>query len=136
MIFVLNHLHDFRDYISTAFDQHPVPNLHAESFDLILVVQRGALNGGSPNGNGSQGRQGRQLACAPDLYKDLFDLRDRGPCRILVGDGPTRSFTSKSELPPHLRSVHFDYDAVDFIGQLVALRLHFADERQQFVHIV
>ena len=41
MVFIINHLRHFRNYIPAALHLHPVANLHAQALDLIHVVQRG-----------------------------------------------------------------------------------------------
>ena len=41
MVFIINDLRHFRNYIPATLHLHPVANLHAQALDLIHVVQRG-----------------------------------------------------------------------------------------------
>src|SRR4029077_19340927 len=100
MILVVDDFYDLGDYIAAALHQHPIADLHSESIDLVLVMQRGALDGCSADRHWTQSRERCEFAGSPNLYQDVYDLRGSRTRRVLIGDGPTRSFAGKAQLPP------------------------------------
>ena len=59
MVFVFHHARDFRDYVATTFDFHPVADLYPEAFDFIHVVERGTADRGAADRNRLQRRYRR-----------------------------------------------------------------------------
>src|SRR5436309_537351 len=136
MILVVDNLDDFGNYIAATLHQHPIADLHSEPINLVLVMQRRALHSRSADRYRTQCGQRSQLAGSSDLYEDVFDLSDTRTRCVLVGDSPTRGFAGKPKLPPQLRRIYFDDDAVDFIRELLALSFHLVDEFQNLVEVV
>ena len=56
VVSVLDHAGDFGDDVAAALDFHPVPDFHAQTLDLIHVVERGAADGGAADGDRLQAR--------------------------------------------------------------------------------
>src|SRR5260370_2858057 len=52
MVFVIQHAHNFGDYVSAALDHHPVANLYTQPIDLVLIVQCCPGDGGAADDNG------------------------------------------------------------------------------------
>src|ERR1051326_403218 len=88
MIFVIDDLRDFGDYVAPALDLHPVSDLHTEALDLVHVVQSCVANGRAANLNWRKHRDRCEFPGAADLYANVFQFRD--PCArgVLVGDRP------------------------------------------------
>ena len=121
MVFVFDHPSDFGDHVAAALDFHPVANLHAQALDFVHVVQSGAADRGSADGNRLQCRDRREFSGASDLHQDVFDLRDARARRVFVGDGPARGFAGVAQFSLQSSAIHLDDDAVDFVGQRFAL---------------
>src|SRR3954467_8924453 len=73
MILVVYDFYYFGNHISAALDQHPIPDLHSEALDFILIVQRCALDRGAADGHWPQRRQRRELAGASHLHQNVLD---------------------------------------------------------------
>ena len=73
----------------------------------------------------------RQLARAPHLYRDVFDLRDAGTGRKLISHGPARRAPGIAKTPLQRRLIDLDDDAVDLVAQRVALSFRPGDKREQ-----
>ena len=134
MIFVFDHLRDLGDHVAAALDLHPVADLHAQALDLVHVVQGGVADGRAADGNRRQHRHRREFPGASDLHANVFELGDAGARGVLVGDRPARSFAGEAELVLQGGAVDFDDDAVDLVGQRVALGFPLLDEGPDFVH--
>ena len=117
------HAHDLGDDVAGAFDHHLVADLQAEALDLVLVVQRGAGDGDAADLDGLEVGDRGERAGAAHLHLDVFD-RGGGLARgVLVGDGPARRFGGEAELALLVDGIDLDDDAVDFVGQVLALGL-------------
>src|SRR5215469_2024518 len=136
MILVVDDLNDLGNHVATALHQYPIADLHAESIYLVLVVQGGSLHSRPADRHRTQRSQWSQLSGPPDLHEDVFNLRDSRARCIFVSDRPARCLSGKAKLPPQLRGIYFDDDAVNLVGQLFALRLHLVDEIKYLVEIV
>ncbi len=118
---VFQHLHDFGDHIAAALHLHPIANAHAQAIDLVHVVQRGAADRGAADRYRLQPCHRRQLSGAAHLHLDVFNLRLARARRVLVGDRPARSFAGEAQLLLQRNAVDLHDDAVNFVGQGVAL---------------
>ncbi len=133
MLLVVHDPRYFGDHIATALDFDPIADLHAQAFDFIHVMKRGAADGSSADGNRLQHRNRREFAGAAHLHEDVFDLGHASAGGVLVGDGPARSFAGVSQFVLQCRAIDLDYDAVDFVGQGLALGFLLLDEAPEFV---
>ena len=124
MLLVVDDRDNFRNHVPAALNLYPVADLHAETLDLIHVVQRGARYGRAANRNRLQRGNRRQFPGTPDLHQDVFDLRDSAACRVLVCDCPARGFTGEPKFLLQPGSVDFDHNAIDFVGKIRAFPSH------------
>src|SRR5579864_8792124 len=115
MLLVFDHAHHFGDDVAAALDHDPVADLHAQTLDLISVVQRRARDRGPADRNGLERRDGREFTGTADLDKDVFYLSHSGAGRVLISNGPARSAAGEPELFLHCSAVHFDHNAIDLI---------------------
>src|SRR5436309_13685354 len=74
MVFVFDHLYDFRDHVAATLDFHAVADLHAEAPDLIHVAQCGAGNGRAADRDRLEPRDRRHLPRASALGGAAFRL--------------------------------------------------------------
>ena len=135
---LLDDLEDVRDHFPGALDQHRIADLKAQPLDLVHVVQRRAAHGDAADGHRLNHRRGRQHACAPHAENHVLDDGRLLPRRILVRDGPPRSFGRESEFLLQRDFVDLDHDAIDLVRQLlplavplVAVLLHVIDRLAQ-----
>ena len=136
VIFVVDDLRDFGDHVAAALHLHPIANLDAQTLDLIHVVQCGVSDGRAADQNRRQHCDGRELASAPHLHADVFQLRDSGARGIFVSNRPARGFSGESEFILQRNAIDFDYDAINLIRQRIALCLPLPDELPCFVDAV
>src|SRR5262249_15120469 len=73
-------------------------------------------------------RHWRKRSSAADLHFDRFYDRLLLPRRVLVGDRPSRRLRGPTKLALALHGIDFDHNAVDLIGQCLALRFPACDE--------
>src|SRR3954454_20017229 len=111
MIFVINHAGDFRDDVAATLDFNPVSDFHAQTLDLVHVVQCGTTDGGAADGHRLEFCDGREFPGPPDLNVDIFDLRDSAASGVFVGNRPARGFAGESQLALQGCAVDFDYNA-------------------------
>ena len=55
---------------------------------------------------------------------------------VFVGDGPARGFAGVTKLILQRSAIHFDHDAIDFVGEGLASRFPLLDELPDFVEAV
>src|SRR6201999_4514752 len=118
VILVRNDFGDFGNDVAATLDGDEVADLHAEAFDLVGVVERGAGDGGAADEDGSECSDGCDLAGAADLEEHVFELGDAGARGELVGDGPAWSFAGEAEAALLRDGVDLEDDAVDLVREL------------------
>ena len=91
MILIVDYARDFGNHVPSALDLDPVADLHAQAINLVHVVERGAADRGSTDGNRLQGRDRREFSGASHLHQNVFDLGDSRTRGIFVGNRPARS---------------------------------------------
>ena len=89
-----------------------------------------------PIGNRRQFGDGREFPGAANLPANVFQFRDSRARGVLVGDRPARSFAGEAEFVLQAGAIDFDDDAVDLVGQRIALGFPLLDEGPDFVHRV
>src|SRR5207244_10415392 len=63
------------------------------------------------------------------------NLRDSSPRRVLISNGPARSFAGIPQFLLQRRALDFDHDAVDLIRQTLPLAFPMLDESPDFLHV-
>ena len=130
MIFIFHHPHHFGDHVSPALDHDPVTDLHAQSLDLILVMQGGAGDGGAADENRCERGYRRELSGAAHLHQDVLNPGNAGARRVFIGNRPARRFAGEAQLVLNGSVVNLDDNAVNLVRQGIALLLPLADEAQ------
>ena len=104
---------DFRNHVVAPANEHARTDLDALSLDVVEVIQRCALNRRTREFDGTQVRQRREFARAPDFPSDF--LHDRGGLLggKLVCHRPAREFFGRAELFAQSKIGDFDDHAVD-----------------------
>ena len=97
MVFVFDYACDFGDHVAAALDFHPVADLYAQALDFVHVVQGGAADCGTADGNRLERGYRREFSRTPDLYQDIFNPGNARPRGVLVGDGPAWCFAGVSQ---------------------------------------
>src|SRR6476660_4485757 len=133
MVLVFDHPIDFGDDVAAALDFYPVANLHSQALDFVHVVESGAADGSSPDGDRFQRRNRREFSGASDLYQDVLDLCDSSTSCVFVGDGPARGFAGVAELSLQNSAIHLDDDAVDFVGKGFSIGFFLCNEGPDLV---
>ena len=89
------HTHDLRDDLTAFLHIHIVADMQVETLDKILVVQRGALHGGTGQLHGIHVRHRGDGTRTPHLIGHFIQTRT-GPLGLeLIGDGPARTLGRK-----------------------------------------
>ncbi len=81
-----------------------------------------------------QHRDRCQLARAPHLDGDVFDLRNAGASGKLVSHGPARRAPGIAEPPLQRGLIDLDDHPVDLVAQRMALAFCPGDKGQQLLH--
>src|SRR5262249_44479130 len=76
-----------------------------------------------------------EFACTSDLHTNVFHFRDTAARRVLVSDGPARSFSREAQAVLYTRGVHFDDDAVNLVRQLVTHGFALGDESEHLIDV-
>ena len=121
---LLHDLDDVRDDFAGALDQHGVADLQAEALDFVHVVQRGAADGDAADLHRLEHGDRRERAGAADLKEDVVDDGGFLARGIFVGDGPARGLGGEAQFVLQRGVIDLDDDAVDFVGQILALGSH------------
>ena len=135
MLFVFEHLNDFWDHIAATLHRYPIADFYPQPLDLIGIVQRGAGHGSAPNAHRLQRRYRREFASAADLHQDVLHPGDARARRVFVGDGPARRPAGEAQLLLQSRAIHFHHDAVNLVGQRVALGFPLLNKLKYFVNV-
>ena len=91
--------HDARDDLAGLFDDDGVALADVLARDLVLVVQRGAFDGGTGEGHGFELGDRGHGAGASDLERDRAQARGRAVRREFAGDRPVREFARRAGKP-------------------------------------
>ena len=126
---------DFGNDVATALHLHPVADFHAQALDLIHVVKGRVADGGAADRNRRQFGDRRELAGTPHLYADAFNFRDARARGVLVGNRPARRLAGKTQFGLEGSAIDLDDDAIDFVGQRLALFFPALDEFPDLLHI-
>ena len=121
-------LHDVRDHVAGALEEHRVADADVLPLDLIHVVERRVAHRDAADRHGLELRDGREHAGASDGGKDVHDARRRLARLELPRDGPARRARDLTEPTLQREIVHLDHDAVDLVGERVALALELGIE--------
>src|ERR1700756_3866751 len=109
--------HDANDSwndLARLFHDHGVADADVLTFDFLLVVERGAGDGGSGEENRFEFGDRYQRARAADLNGDILEPGRGLLAGILVGDRIARRFGGGAEPLPLFEVVDLDDRAVDF----------------------
>jgi len=118
---------DFRNYVVAPAEEHTRADLDAFSLDVVVIVQRCALNGRAREFNGGQMRQRRELAGAPDFPGDILDDGGRLFGGEFISHCPAGELFRFAECFPQGKVRYFDDHAVDQKIQLAARLLREID---------
>ena len=136
VLFVVDDVRHLGDHVSAALDFHPVADLHPESFDLVQVVQGGAANGGTSDGDRFQSRNRREFPGASDLNQNVLNLGDARASSVFVGNGPAGRFAGKAQFLLQSDAVDLHHNAVDLVGKVFALSFPLFDEGPHCLEIL
>src|SRR5215470_651358 len=136
VILVLHHADHLRNDVAAALHLHPVPNLHSQPLDLIHVVQRGPTDSCAPNRDRLEPCHRRQLSCTSHLGDNVFDLGYGASCCVLVGDRPAWSLPRVPQFFLQACAVNLNDDAIDLIGQALALTFPLLNKRPHAIDIL
>ncbi len=120
---LLHHRDDVGDDVPAPLDEDVVADPHVLPSQLLFVVEGRPADRRSRELDRLEHGHGRQRARAADLDDDVVDPGRRLPGRELVGDGPARRLGRRPELPPLVRGVDLDDDAVGVVIEAVPLRV-------------
>src|SRR5208282_2811196 len=120
---VLHYLQHVRDYFAGALDEDRITRVNIEPLDLVHVVQRGFHDGDAANLHRLENGEGREHARAADADEDVLDDGGFLVRGIFVGDRPARRLRREAELVLQTDFVYFHDNAIDFVGELFALRI-------------
>ncbi len=112
---------DLGDHVAGLAHDDGVADAHVLAAHLVLVVQRGARDRRAGDGHRVELRERREHAGAADLHADLAQHGRLLLGRELVGDRPARRLARVAELVLQRERVDLHHDAVDLVGQRVAL---------------
>ncbi len=133
LVGTLDALDHLGDNVAGALDAHLVPLAQVLLLHLAFVVQGGAADGHAADVDRVEQRHRRKDAAGADLDDDLLERCDL-PLRLeLPGDGPARRAMAGTQLAAQRQVVELDDDAVDFVGQFVALLTDLLAEIGDFV---
>src|SRR5215472_2240100 len=119
MLLIIKDLYDLGNHVATAFHHDPIADLYTQALDLVHVVQRRPAHRSAADRHRFEPRYGSEFAGTSHLHADVFDSGHATARSVLVGDSPSRRFTGEAQPLLQAQGVHFDDDAVDFVGQLV-----------------
>jgi len=114
-----NDADDGRNDFAGLFDDYAVADADVFAFDLVFVVERGALNNRSGELHRFKFGDGRQHAGAADLDGDFLEKRFGLLRLVFIGDGPARAFRGRAECFIEIALVDFDDAAVHFERELM-----------------
>ena len=123
--------HHLRDHIAGAANNHLVTHPHPLAAQLKEVVQRGVAHRRAAHEDRRELGHWRELAGAPDLDFDAFELGDLLLRRILVRHRPARLAGDKAQALLLQHRVELVDHAIDVEGQRVALGAHRAVKTHQ-----
>ena len=110
---------------------HVVAGADVLAADVVLVVQRGALDRDPADEHRLQHGERRQHAGAPHVDLDAVQARGHGRRRELEGDRPARVVGHAAQRRLESVAIDFDHGAVDVVVELVAALLPGAAGRGQ-----
>ena len=114
---------DLGDHVARLAHDHGVAGPHVFGLHLVFVVQRGDTDGGATDEHRLEHCERRGLSGAPDRHHDVLEQRGAFLGRELVGDGPAWRLPRGAERGAQRQVVDLHHDAVDLVGQIVAVLL-------------
>ena len=123
-------IHHLGNHVASALDAHPVAGPHAQSFDLIAIVQGNVGHDDPADGHRRQPPHGRQLAGAAHLYVDRLQRGLRLFRREFMRNRPARRLGDEAKPRLPVQPVDLVDHAVDIIRHVGTLRLYGAVMRQ------
>jgi hypothetical protein len=128
-----NHLHHRRNDLARLLHHHGVADPHILALDLLLVVKRGAGNGGPGNEDRLQLGHRRKHASAADLNGDILEQRLLLLRQKLVGGSPSWCARGVAQLVA-LRTVqHLHHRAIGPVAEFVSLHIDLPHGIQQLI---
>ena len=126
---------DGGDDFAGFFDEHGRAEADVLAVDFVLVVQRGAGDGGAGNEDGRELGDGCQHAGAADLDDDVVERGFLLLWQEFVGGGPARGAGGEAELLALGAIEDFDDGSVGAVVEGVALAVDAGDGFEHFVEI-
>ena len=123
-----HHAHDLGDDVAPLLDDDGVPDADVLSRQVLVVVERGALDRRSGELDRVEVRDRRERPRAADVHADLAHDGRGLLGRELVGERPARRLGGRAELALRRPVVDLDDHAVGLESELVALVLPLLDE--------
>ena len=133
---VADDLDDGGDDFSGFFHEHGRAEADVLAVDLVLVVQRGAGDGGAGNEHGCELGDGCQHAGAADLDDDVVERGFLLLGQEFIGGGPARGAGGEAELLALGAVEDLDDGSVGAVVEGVALAVDAGDGFEHFVEIV
>ena len=130
---ILHNFGDFGNDVAAALDRYEVADAHAETGNLVGVVERGAGDGCAGDEDGREVGDGSEFAGTADLEEDTVQSCEAGAGGEFVSDGPAWGFACEAEAALLRGGVQLDDDAVDLVGEGVAERLRVVDEGDDII---
>ena len=112
-----DHLHDLRNHISSAANDHGIADHHTQARDLIHIVQRGIGYGDTRYLNRLETRNRRHRTGAAHLKLNVQQLGKFFHRRKFVGDSPARLTGTKAQLALVRQLVDLEHHTIDLIFQ-------------------
>ncbi len=118
---------DFGDHVVAAADEHARADLDAFALDVVVIIQRRALNRRARELHRAEVRQRCELARAPDLPRDVFDNRGRLLSGEFICHRPARKLLRLAQCFSQRKIGDLDDHAVDQKIQRAACLLRTID---------
>ena len=114
---VFFHPHHVRNDLPRLLDHHPVPQPHAQPFQLVPIVQAGPRDGRPGNLDRFEVRDGSEGAGFPHLHLNLVHLAHPLVFFELECDDPARRPRGRSQPVSLTQAVDLDHKPIDFAVQ-------------------
>ena len=131
---VQHHGQHLRDDLPRLAHQHCVPDADVLVGDKVLVVQRGAGDGGARQTHRLQHRLGGEHAGAAHLHHDIGEPGGLHLRRVLIGGGPPGELGRGAQHRPLAQIVYLYHRPVDVKGEPVPLLPDLSDGPGHLVH--
>ena len=112
---------DVGNDVARSFDDDAIADADVLARDVVVVVQRGALDGDAAHVDRFEDGIGRHDARAPDVHAHVEQQRRRFARREFQRNRAARVFAHDAQFLLQVQIVDLDHHAVGFKGQRVAL---------------